>query len=574
MKPCGLGLHIAWYLSACLLAVFVYFYGLDSQHIPKNGDEYPYEHITRLTAESGRLLPLQSDLDHMRNTKPPLLFWQGIASTDHGRNWTLWNLRYPSVIYTLLTATLLFMLGRKVSGKLETGFIAALTFLAFFSTYRYGRPFLTNPPEVFWIFLPFFVLLYWQKKFASRFAIPLLLGIVIGVGFLYKSFALGLPVAIGLAGWYIHRRRYHMAEFLQQDALKVVISMSVAVAIFSLWFVLDPDPLAVWREFVVGENVGKFDPHGQGYLQKLLWGGTSIWSFTLAFLSNAGLLTFPVIALCFVLFKRRRELSNEEKLLLLLVVAFFISFALPSQRSGRYMLDAMPAVALLCALNWQHIARWAYIATLLLAGVLVAGLGHLASRLQEELSNLYSFQLWSLFAVTLGFALLGIIMPRITRPLVNTVTLLVLLCFAAFLRPFDGALGSYSAEARNFAIGKEVGVPCNFRAMDEGYRFMLPGAKINGYNVDQNLSASDLAKRFPIFAIQRALNGGMQNGGCAECKIIGTRLDIRGRQDSSELKEMLLGGKVFEHLFVREILMQSPASSKAMPTYTPAQECR
>jgi hypothetical protein len=176
--------------------------------------------------------------------------------------------------------------------------------------------------------------------------------------------------------------------------------------------------------------------------------------------------------------------------------------------------------------------------------------------------------------VTLGFALLGIIMPRITRPLVNTVTLLVLLCFAAFLRPFDGALGSYSAEARNFAIGKEVGVPCNFRAMDEGYRFMLPGAKINGYNVDQNLSASDLAKRFPIFAIQRALNGGMQNGGCAECKIIGTRLDIRGRQDSSELKEMLLGGKVFEHLFVREILMQSPASSKAMPTYTPAQECR
>ncbi|HUW29775.1 MAG TPA: phospholipid carrier-dependent glycosyltransferase, partial [Sulfuriferula sp.] len=177
MKSTGSGWRTAWYLLACLLAVFVYFYGLDSQHIPKNGDEYPYEHITRLTAASGKLLPLQSRLDHMRNTKPPLLFWQGIASTDGGKNWTLWDLRYPSVIYTLLTAGMLFMLGRSVGGKTETGFVAALTFLAFFSTYRYGRPFLTNPPEVFWIFLPFFVLLYWRKAFESRWLIPLLLGI-------------------------------------------------------------------------------------------------------------------------------------------------------------------------------------------------------------------------------------------------------------------------------------------------------------------------------------------------------------------------------------------------------------
>src|SRR5665647_3774095 len=85
---------------------------------------------------------------------------------------------------------MLFMLGRKITGKLETGFVAALTFLAFFTTYRFGRPFLTNPPEVFWIFLPFFVLLYWRQTFASRWLIPLLLGISIGIGFLYKSFAL------------------------------------------------------------------------------------------------------------------------------------------------------------------------------------------------------------------------------------------------------------------------------------------------------------------------------------------------------------------------------------------------
>ena len=576
MKLTGPVLRTAWYLSACVLAVFVYFYGLDSQHIPKNGDEYPYEHITRLTAASGQLLPLQSQLDHMRNTKPPLLFWQGIASTDHGRNWTLWDLRYPSVIYTLLTAAMLFMLGRRSPGKLETGFIAALTFLAFFTTYRFGRPFLTNPPEVFWIFLPFFVLLYWRKTFESRLAVPFLLGGAIGIGFLYKSFALAMPVTFGLAGWYLFQRQFRVAEFLSRDALKVAITLMVAIVVFSLWFVLDPDPLSVWKEFVVGENFGKFDPHGPGYLQKLFWGGSSIWSYALAFLTNPGLLTFPVTALFFVSWKRRGQLSNEEKMLWMWVAVMFLSFMLPSQRSGRYLLAAMPAVALLCALNWQQIGRKAFIVSLVLAGALIAGIAYLAERLQAEITDvqLYSPVFWLLIAFTGILTLLAIVVPRLTRPVVNVVALLVLLCFAAFLRPFDGGLGNYSADARGYASGKKVGVPCNFRAMDEGYRFMLPGADISGYSEDQHLTASELAGRYPLFVKQMALDDNTQNGGCGDCKIIGQRLDIRGRQNSEELKSMLFEGKVFKYLFVKEVLMESPAGVKVMPEQSPAQVCR
>jgi 4-amino-4-deoxy-L-arabinose transferase-like glycosyltransferase len=582
MKLTESGLRLAWYALACLLAVFTYFYGLDSQHIPKNGDEYPYEHIVRLTAGSGKLLPLQSQLDNMRNTKPPLLFWQGIASTGWGKNWTLWNLRYPSVIYTLLTAAMLLLLGRKLTGRLETGFVAALTFLAFFITYRFGRPFLTNPPEVFWIFLPFFVLLYWRQAYTSRWLIPLLLGISIGIGFLYKSFALGLPVTLGLAGWYLHQRQYRVAEFLKQDALKVVIAVSVAVAMFAMWFVLDPNPQAVWREFVVGENVGKFDPHGpsnlygSGYLEKLLWGGSSIWSYALAFLTNPGLLTFPVVALFFVAYQRRSQLSNEEKLLWIWIAVMFLSFSLPSQRSGRYLLAAMPAVALLCALNWQQISRKAFIASLLLAGAVVAGIAYLAVRLQAEMPDapLYPLTFWLLIAGAGILTLLAIVVPSLTRPGVNVVALLVLLCLAAFLRPFDGALGNYSAEARHYASGKDVWVPCNFRAMDEGHRFILPGAEIHGYSEDQNLPVSELAARYPLFAVRLALNDSTQNGGCAACKIIGQRLDIRGRQSSAELKEMFLEGRVFQHLFVREILMESPAGGKVMYVQTFAQLCR
>ncbi len=576
MKSTESKLRLIWYASACLLAVFTYFYGLDGQHIPKNGDEYPYEHIVRMTAASGELLPLQSQMENMRNTKPPLLFWQGIASTGWGKDWTLWQLRYPSVIYTLLTAAMLFLLGRKLTGKFETGFIAALTFLAFFTTYRFGRPFLTNPPEVFWIFLPFFVLLYWRQAFESRFVIPLLLGISIGIGFLYKSFALGLPVALGLSGWYLHRRNYHVLAFLKQDALKVVIAVSVAVAMFAMWFVLDPNPQAVWKEFVLGENIGKFDPHGPGYLEKLFWGGSSLWSYTLAFLTNAGLLAFIVLALFFAACKNRNQLSNEEKLLWILVAVFFVSFSLPSQRSGRYLLDIMPAVALLCALNWQQISRTAFVASLVMAGAALAGIAYLSVRSQAGMAEVQMFPLsfWMLLSGTATLTLLAIAVPALTRPAVNAVALLVLVCLAGFLKPLDGELGLYAADARNHAQGKDVWVPCNFRAKDEGHRFMLPGAEIHGYSEDQNLTVYELAARYPLFAVQAPLNVDVQDGGCASCRIIGQRLDIRGRHSSAELKEMFLEGKVFQHLFIREILIESPEGGKALLTESLAQTCR
>ncbi|MEO8332163.1 MAG: phospholipid carrier-dependent glycosyltransferase [Gallionella sp.] len=576
MNPGEFNLRLAWYVSACLLAVCTYFYGLDSQHIPKNGDEYPYEHIVRLTAASGELLPLQSQMENMRNTKPPLLFWQGIASTGWGKDWTLWQLRYPSVIYTLLTAAMLFLLGRKMTGRHETGFVAALTFLAFFTTYRFGRPFLTNPPEVFWIFLPFFVLLYWRQTFESRFVIPVLLGISIGIGFLYKSFALGLPVTLGLAGWYLHQRHYRVVPFLKQDALKVAITVSVAVAMFAMWFVLDPNPQAVWKEFVVGENLGKFDPHGPGYLEKLFWGGSSIWSFIIAFLTNPGLLTFPVVALFFVAYRRRDRWSEAEKLLWIWIAVLFVSFSLPSQRSGRYMLAAMPAVALLCALNWELISRKAFIATLVLAGATLAGIAFLAVRLQTEMADvqMYPVTFWMLLSGTGLLILLAIAVPGVTRPGVNVVALLVLLCFAAFLKPMDGELGNYGEDARLYVQGKDVWVPCNFRAMDEGHRFILPGAEIHGYSEDQNLTVDELAVRYPLFAARVPMNVKLQEVGCANCKVIGQRLDIRGRQSSAELKEMFFEGKVFQFLFIREVLMESTEGGKAILTQSLAQTCR
>ncbi|MBJ7468053.1 MAG: phospholipid carrier-dependent glycosyltransferase, partial [Rhodoferax sp.] len=117
-----------WALLFC--AVGLYFFGLSSPYAPTNGDEMVYIHIARLTAASGHWLPLVSDLENMRNTKPPLLFWQAIASGDWSAQGSLFSLRWPSVAYTLLTTAALGWMTLRISGQWRTALLAAIIFLA------------------------------------------------------------------------------------------------------------------------------------------------------------------------------------------------------------------------------------------------------------------------------------------------------------------------------------------------------------------------------------------------------------------------------------------------------------
>jgi 4-amino-4-deoxy-L-arabinose transferase-like glycosyltransferase len=546
--------RLAWYGLVTLLAVVAYSYGLDSQHIPKNGDEYPYERITRLTAESGALLPLRSDLPGLSNTKPPLLFWQGIASTRWGEDWTLGRLRLPSVVYTLLTDILVLLLAWKLSGRLEAGLLAALSFLAFFSTYRYGRPFLTNPPEVFWLFLPFFALLYWRPAaFESRLVLPIAMGMGVGIGALYKSFAVVLPVTLALAWWYLHFRGYRLGPFFARDAGKVAVTASIALALFGTWFLLDPDPASVWREFVLRENLGKFDLPG-GYLQRLLWGSSSLWSLALGYPLNAGLLAFPVVALFLIAFRSRHELGDGERLLWLWVIALFLVFAVPSQRSSRYLLAAMPALAVLLALSWQRIARWVMALSLLVTGVGIAAIAALSLCLQHLLPGLrpYPAGYWALLAVAGALVLLGLLVPSFTRAGVHAGVVLFYLSLASSLRPFDGPLGRYDPGVQRYARGRDVWVPNDFVAKDERFRFLLPGASVHGFPEERASSVQELVARYPLVAVQRPLG----ETGVEGAVVRGQRLDLRGRQSEGELWQ-ILRGDISPGLVVRELLVEA-----------------
>lgn len=547
-----------------LLGIITYLYGLDSRFAPKNGDEYPYMHIVRMTADAGAWLPLQSDMDGIKNTKPPLVFWQGIASTAWGSDWTLLALRWPSVLYTGLTALFLFLAVARFSGKKQTGLLAALVWLSFFATYRYGRPFLTDPPEVFWLSLPFFALLYWGRAaFESKLLFPLIAGACFGMALLAKSFAYIVPATFALGLFYWRWREWSIPQVLLRDLYKVILIGVLALGIFGLWFLLDPFPEAVWKEFVLGENAGKFEARSTNYLLDLVRGGDSIWMLVITTLANAGLFIFVLISALVQCWRERRFIPLEEVLLLLLAAAFFIVFSLPSQRSGRYLLPVMPALAALIALHWDRLPLWGFRIALVLQLILLAALAWVGGNLQ--LSNFlgqpgiwdYSFWHWGLMGTSITLVLLGLLNSARCKTLALTGCFLCYCALTSSLAPLEGALGRYSQSTIQGVAGQDVWVPCDFRAKDEEYRLLLPGAKLHGYSAKEADQISLLSNAYPLVAVQSAI--GVEPVLCEACKIVGKRMEMRARHSDAQIRAMLMG-QIGEHLFVNEYLISTPAT--------------
>jgi len=545
-----------------LLGIFTYLYGLDSRFAPKNGDEYPYMHIVRMTADSGAWLPLQSEMDGIKNTKPPLLFWQGIASTGWASQWSLSSLRWPSLVYTALTAFFLFLAVRRFSGKTQTGLLAGLVWLSFFASYRYGRPFLTDPPEVFWLSLPFMALLYWGKSaFESKLLFPLLAAICFGLALLSKSFAYIVPASLALSLYYWRWREWSIPKFLIHDFTKVVLIAVLALGIFALWFALDPFPEAVWKEFVLGENAGKFEARSSNYLLDFIRGGDSIWMLLLTTLANAGLFFFVLISALWQCWRNRRFLSLEESLLLLLVAAFLLIFSLPSQRSGRYLLPVMPAFAALIALYWDRLPLWGFRAALLLQFIILSALiwvgGHLqASHFLGEVGAwTYSSWHWALMVISLMVILAGLFRKNLVKTIALAGCFLCYCALASSLSPLEGALGRFNPATMQAVQDQEVWIPCDYRAKDEEYRLLLPGAKLHGYLAKDAGNVDALVNAYPLVAVQAPL--GLAPQICETCKIVGGRMEMRARHSDEEIKDMLMG-HIGEHLFVMEYLISTP----------------
>ncbi|MBG6072271.1 MULTISPECIES: glycosyltransferase family 39 protein [unclassified Polaromonas] len=564
----GFPVHRVW-IGLALLVALAYLFGLGGDHIPRNGDELVYANIARLTAASGHWLPLQSAWDFMRNTKPPLLFWQAMVAGGWGDNWTLLNLRLPSIAYTwgitLMVALLTWKTVRNAQNvpdanaastavtavqrsrhALTMGAIAALVYLSLFTTYRYGRPYLTSAPETFWLFGVFFALAWSPASLlASSWKFPLIAGIAVGIGCLYKSFVMVVPVGFGLAlcyqavgarvmPWHIFRAG------IVSDGVKVAVICTLGLGIFGLWFALDPLPGEVWREFVVGENAGKMNA-SKGYF-KSAFGGGGILVILTGYFSNA-LFLLPLSIGCFVAawrsYRQRRgtaqTISDAEKIMWLWLLALALVFMLPTQRSTRYLIPAMPALAVVMALYWHRIGRIWFSLTLAVCmiGLLAMGLiGYGAVQATQD-PWIYSPLFWVFVSGATLACLAGIFKKAWSRPLVALSAFSVLFALAWVTNPFNGELGRFKPETNARLQGQAVQVPSNFNGNFERYEFIIPGAKIVEYFAAQPVDYADvegLFKNSRYVLVQRRIG----QKPCTACRIIDERWDLRSRQDEND----------------------------------------
>jgi len=540
----GRSLFIA--CATLILAAFIYCAGLGSDHLATNGDELLYAQISKLTAASGQLLPLQSVDEKARNTKPPLLFWQGIISTEWGDHWSLALLRLPNVLYTLMTAGLLILISWKRARSIQLGITAALLFLCFFSTYRYGRVFLTSAPETFWLFAPLaLLLLHREPRLPNGTLWPWIWGGMIGIALLYKSFALVIPVSLTMALWQLRARDWNMRSFLIEDFWRIAMMAVAALLVFSLWFWLDPNPMLVLKDFVMRENAGKFNTGGDNYLLNFIWGQSSIWRIIVSYPLNAGLLALLTVALFWETWQRRRHLGKMEVFLWIWMLVLAAFFCIPNQRDERYLLPAMPALALLMAIRLGHLPRWVAYVTVAASGIILLGLPGLALLLQHA-SGLTLYPIWLLIPLggSLCVVLLALFRKELTRPLLPASVLLVYLGYYLFLIPLDHGRGLFKGEGVESVIGCEVLVPSNFNAREESYGFLLPGATVKPY--DHNATPP----KVPFVVISLPLDQPSPEG-----VILGKRLNMIDRFSGAETRDILLGN-VTHHLFHWDWLVQ------------------
>ena len=586
--------HWLW-LALAIGAALGYLFSLGGDHIPRNGDELVYFNIARLTAETGQWLPLASYYDFMRNTKPPLLFWQAMVAGGWGENWELFWLRLPSVFYSWAIAAMVGFLAWKISRDaalsdssstaetralnflqrnhqaIATGALAAILYLSFFSSYRYGRPYLTSSPETFWLFGIFFALA-WNPalliaRSAVRWKLVLLAGLALGIGCLYKSFAMVAPVGLGLAlcfqcvgaqkmPWQIFRPGW------LRDGISTGLIMALALAVFGLWFAIDPQPGEVWREFVVGENAGKFKS-SPGYWKVALSSNSSFLTILTAYFSNTGFLLPASMGIAWAALAawwlRRKNpaaaalttttqppVSPAEKIMWLWLLALMLVFLLPNQRSARYLIPAMPAVAVLMAIYWPRLGRLWLALTLLVGMVGAAAMALIGYGAVRATGNpgLYPLGFWLYLVLILLACALSIVKVRWSRNLAPLSSMAVLLALAWVTQPFNGALGDFQSTTRSLLQGQRIAVPSNFNGHFERYQFMLPKAKIEPYFAAQPVDFADvdtlfktgnryaLVQRRPGIAPPCAIAS--PPAPAAVCRVVDVRWDIRSRQSEVE----------------------------------------
>jgi hypothetical protein len=241
-------------------------------------------------------------------------------------------------------------------------------------------------------------------------------------------------------------------------------------------------------------------------------------------------------------------------------LVWLVVFCLPSQRSARYVIPAMPAVAVLLALNWHQVARNWFVASLALNALVLVVLTRLAQASAELGIATPAEHALAMLCVGAGvaFTVAGLWRARWTRACTLGLGLTLYAVLNVTLAPFSGAAGHFDVAATAAAAalppGTRVVVPSGFNAQHERYQFLMPDAAtwaITPYAPTRDAAVlADLLTRYDAVVWQMPGNvvagrADLATPACAAvragqpvatCRVLATRWDIRSRHQSGEIR--------------------------------------
>jgi hypothetical protein len=224
----------------------------------------------------------------------------------------------------------------------------------------------------------------------------------------------------------------------------------------------------------------------------------------------------------------------------------------------------MPALAALIALYWERLPIWGFRVALILQIIIFSVLIWIGSQLQQStVVNdagiwTYSYGHWVLMLLSLGLVTFGLFKKENTKTIALAACFLSYIGLASSLSPLEGGLGRFTPELITQVQGKDLWVPCDYRAKDEEYRLLLPKSRLHGYLASEAGELAQLTTSYPLVLVQTPL--GIKPEVCDSCQIIGRRMEMRARHSNEEIIEMLKG-HFGQYLFVNEYLIATPVQN-------------
>jgi 4-amino-4-deoxy-L-arabinose transferase-like glycosyltransferase len=187
-------------------------------------------------------------------------------------------------------------------------------------------------------------------------------------------------------------------------------------------------------------------------------------------------------------FKRQTysQLTAAQWILLAWLAVWLIVFTIPSQRSERYVIPAIPALAMLMALVWERIPKLAFWVTLAImapALVMLARIAWVMGDLQIASATQVTMTQIAVCAGLTGAAA-GFVIRNWLRAMTLLTCLMVYASFSLMVEPLSTPSAGYSEAVKAQVDGKRVAVPNGFTGQYERFHFVLPTAKLVPYDAE------------------------------------------------------------------------------------------